>query len=64
MKMMSECGIKSDDWKHVKMYDEYTSMRLNKEKFRYIMAYLAEKYRMSESTVKRIVKRLSREVMM
>ena len=39
-------------------------MRKNSEKFRYIIAYLAEKYNTSESTIKRVVKRLSREVTM
>ena len=64
MKMMSHSGIKTDDWQHVAMYDEYLDMRKNREKFRYIMAYLAEKYNISESSVKRIVKRLSGEVIM
>ena len=64
LKMMSDCGIKTGDWQHVKMYEEYLSMRMNREKFRYIMAHLAEKYSMSESSVKRTIKRLSREVMM
>lgn len=45
LKMMSKCGIKTDDWQHLEMLEEYHSMRENCEKFRYIMAYLAEKYR-------------------
>ena len=64
LKMMSEFGIKTGDWKHVRMYEEYLDMRNRCEKFRYIMAYLAEKYRLSESSVKRIVKRLSSEVIL
>lgn len=64
LKMMSKHDIKLNDWKHVEMFEEYLDMRSRCEKFRYIMAYLAEKYRMSESSVKRIVKRLSREVML
>lgn len=63
LKMMSNSGIKTGDWQHVKMYEEYLDMRSKCEKFRYIMAFLAEKYRLSESSVKRIVKRLSSEVM-
>jgi len=62
LKMMSVSGIKTEDWQHIKMYDEYMDMRRNREKFRYILAYLAEKYSISESSVKRIVKRLSAEV--
>ena len=64
LKMMSESGIKTEDWQHVKMYEEYLTMRGNCEKFRYIIAHLAEKYHMSESSIKRVVKRLSREVNM
>ena len=64
MKMMSNSGIKTEDWRHIEMYEEYEDMRKNGEKFRYIIAYLAEKYKMSESTIKRVVKRLSREVTM
>ena len=64
LKMMSKHDIKLNDWKHVEMFEEYLDMRGRCEKFRYIMAYLAEKYRLSESSVKRIVKRLSREVML
>lgn len=62
MKVMSDSGIRTEDWQHVGMYDEYAAMRNRREKFRYIIAYLAEKYGISESTVKRVVRRLSREV--
>ena len=64
LKMMSKCGIKTDDSQHLEMLDEYHSMRENCEKFRYIMAYLAEKYRLSESSVRRIIKRLSADVIL
>lgn len=62
MKMMSKSGIMICDWQHVEMYDEYCVMRTGKQKFRYIIAHLAEKYLISESTVKRIIRRLSKEV--
>lgn len=64
MKMMSNSGIRTEDWQHIAMYEEYLVMRNNCEKFRYIIAHLAEKYHMSESSIKRVVKRLSREVSM
>lgn len=64
LKVMSDFGIKIEDWQHISMYEEYLSMREKCEKFRYIMAYLAEKYKLSESSVKRILKRLSGEVML
>ena len=64
LKMMSDSGIRTEDWQHIKMYEEYIDMRRNCEKFRYIIAHLAEKYKLSESSIKRIVKRLSREVIL
>ena len=64
LKMMSECGIKTGDWQHLEMYEEYTYMREKCEKFRYIMAHLSEKYRMSESSIRRIIKRLSGDVIL
>lgn len=62
LKMMSNSGIRTDDWKHIQMFEEFQAMRLKKDKFRYILAFLSEKYKISESSVKRIVKRLSSEV--
>ena len=64
LKMMSNSGIKMSDWKFVEMYEEYIEMRKRREKFRYIIAHLAEKYTTSESSIKRVVKRLSREVIL
>jgi Mor family transcriptional regulator len=64
LKMMSNSGIKTEDWRHIEMYEEYEDMRKNCEKFRYIMAYLSEKYRLSESSVRRIIKRLSADVIL
>ena len=37
MKVMSNSGIKTDDWQYVKMYEEYLSMRQSREKFRYVL---------------------------
>lgn len=62
MKVMSEADIRVDDWRWVKMYEEYLEMRERREKFRYVVAHLAEVYGVSESSVKRVVKRLEREV--
>lgn len=64
LKMMSNCGIRTGDWRHIEMFDEYLDMRNSREKFRYIIAYLSEKYKISESSVKRVIKRLSGEVML
>lgn len=62
LKLMSTCDLLVDDWKNIAMYEEYTALRKAGEKCAYITAMLSEKYKVSESTVKRVVKRLSDEV--
>lgn len=62
MELMSEADLRTDDYRYVPMYDEYHRMRKDGEKVNYIIAHLAEAYRVSESSVKRIIKRLSKEV--
>lgn len=62
LKMGSKSDLRVKDWQHLEMYEEYCLMRTASEKFRYVIAYLAEKYRVSESTVKRVVRRFSKEV--
>ena len=46
---------------HIEMYEEYVKMRSDGEKVDYILSFLSQKYHTSESTIKRIVRRLSRE---
>lgn len=62
MKLMSECDIKSEDYKYIPLYEEYLLMREDREKYRYIIAVLATKYSLSQSTVTRIVRRFSKAV--
>lgn len=62
LKVMSDFGLRRDDYLHIELYEEYTRMRDNGEKVEYILYFLASKYKLSESTVKRIVRRFSKEV--
>lgn len=62
LKLMSSFDLKCDDYKYIEMYEEYVIMRGEKEKVDYILYYLSNKYGLSESTIKRIIKRLSKEV--
>lgn len=59
---MSKFDLKRDDYKHIEMFEEYARMRCRGEKVDYILRVLSEEYGMSESTIKRVVKRLSGEV--
>ena len=62
LKLMSECDTKVSDWQFLDLYERYETMKHNNEKFRYIIAHLSEVYNISESSVKRVIKRLSGEV--
>ena len=62
LKTMSTFGLKRDDYMHINLYEEYAIMRSEGEKVDYILCYLSDKYKISESTIKRVIKRFSKEV--
>lgn len=62
LKFLCENGLKANDYKHLDLYKEYSCMRKDKMKLDYILAILSERYSLSQSTIKRIIKRLSKEV--
>lgn len=62
MKLLSDCDIKSEDYKYIPMYEEYLSMKECNEKYRYIIAVLAFKYNISQSSVSRIIRRFGKAV--
>ena len=62
LKLMSENDVKLNDWKHLKMYEEYKRMRQNGVKYRYAITELAETYGISRANVERIVRRLGKDV--
>lgn len=62
LKLMSNFGLKCEDYKYIEMYDEYSRLRSNGEKTDYILAVLSDKYKLSESTIKRVIRRFSKEV--
>ena len=62
LELMSDLDLKINDCRYLNLYDDYISMRSRGEKISYIIAHLAERYQTSESSVKRLVKRMSEEV--
>ena len=62
VKTMSKCGLSVDDVRYVPMYEEYLSLRREGVSKERIYQYLGNRYFVSESTVKRVIKRLSRRV--
>ena len=62
LKMMSDCDIPVTYYRYVPMYEDYLQMRRSGEKKAYITVVLMERYCVSESTVKRVIKALSMRV--
>lgn len=62
VEIMSKCGLSVDDARHVPMYEEYLSLRREGVPKERIYQHFRGKYHVSESTVKRVIKRLSQRV--
>ena len=61
LKVMSKHDVMRDDWRFVKMYEEYQTMRSNGLKYRECVRMLAEDYKVSRATVERAIRRLQGE---
>ena len=61
---MSKCGLSVDDARYVPMYEEYLQLRRDGVAKERIYQHFRSKYHVSESTAKRVIKRLSRQVKM
>ena len=59
IKVMSKFGISVDDVRHVPMYEEYLYLRREGVPKERIYQHFRSKYHVSESTVKRVIKRFS-----
>ena len=59
---MSKCGLSVDDARYVPMYEEYLSLRREGVPKERIYQHFKSKYHVSESTVTRVIKRLSQRV--
>ena len=64
LKTMSKIDLHLKDYKFINLFEEYLQRRLDGEKVESILYNLSLKYNFSESTIKRLTKRLSREVRM
>ena len=62
MELMSKLDIKTSDHKFVTLYEEYLAMKKECLKYWYIITHLSEKYKISESTIKRLIRKFSKEV--
>jgi Mor family transcriptional regulator len=61
---MSEIGLDIGDWRYVPMIEQYMNMASMSISRKSIYAILAEEYHISESSVKRVIRRMLRRVRM
>lgn len=62
LEIMSKCDLSFDDVRYVPMFEEYLSLRREGVPKERIYQHFRSKYHVSESTAKRVIKRLSRQV--
>ncbi len=61
LERLAKAGIKSSDYKYIKLYEDYNKARETGEKVGYIVAVLAERYEVSERTVYDVIKRFGQD---
>lgn len=62
MKILSEADIKTNDYRYIQLYDEYLKLRREGNKYDYVITVLSERYKLSQSTVSRLIRRLGKAV--
>ena len=62
MKVLSDYGIKMDDYRYLKLYEDYDKLLKDKEKSTYIIIFLRDKYNVPERTIYRILSRFKKPV--
>lgn len=59
IRCLSECGIRTSDYRYTDLFREYTDMKHKGHKTTYVVAFLAEKYGISERKTYELIKRLA-----
>ena len=64
LKMLSENEVSRDDWRYVRLYEEFHHMRSLGVKYVEAVRMLAEDHCVGRATVERAVARLGREIIL
>ena len=59
LEKLQKSGVDLSNINNIDMYEEYREMSKDGEKKMYIVSFLAEKYKMSEKSVSRAIRRFS-----
>lgn len=62
LKVMSKSDIKINDFRYIELFHEYELLRSEGEKYWYAVSFLSNKYKISEASVARLIRRLSKDV--
>ena len=62
LKLLSKSDIKVTDYQYINAYEDFLNMRANRIKYREVIRILANENHVSERTLERIFKRLSKIV--
>ena len=62
LKVLYECGIKSEDYKWIEMYRKYLDMKAMGHKTSYTVAVLSEEYKICERKVYKVLKKMGKPV--
>lgn len=62
LKIMSEYGLRAEDWRYLDAYGRFLDMRRGGEKYDYAVARMAAELGISVSGAKRVIRRFSRAV--
>ena len=62
LKKMSQSELRIDDYRYIEAYNEFVELRVKDVKYSYAIYLISKKYGISESTLKRIIRRLGKEV--
>ena len=58
LKRLHDCGIRIDDYSHLKLYEDYIRMKESGNKTTYIVAFLSHKYGICERKIYKIIKHM------
>lgn len=64
LKLLSNAGLNIDDWRHVPMVEQFQHMLTMDFKREIIYSMLSEEYGISVSSVKRVIRRMLKQVKM
>lgn len=64
LKILSNAGLNIDDWRYVPMVEQFQHMLTMDIKREFIYSMLSEEYGISVSSVKRVIRRMLKQVKM